>query len=103
MNGFIRKSSRKLLLLASISAAATGCQTIETCSTGNCGSGTCAAGGCSECGPDGCLFGGAFKDFKEGCKDFDPEQLHTDHCWPDQYNQRFGLTTTRMRKARKAN
>lgn len=92
MNGLIKKSGRKIFLLAAMGGAMTGCRSMENCSTGSCASGACATGkcdkgGCSECGPDGCLFGGAFNHFKNECKDFDPEQLHTDHCWPDQYNR----------------
>lgn len=84
MNGFIQRSSRKMLLLAAMGGAATGCRTTETCGT-SCGGNACgqSAEGCASCAGGNCLFGNVAAD----CKDFDPEQLHGDHCWPEQYDR----------------
>jgi hypothetical protein len=89
MNGFIRKTQHGMLLLAAVIPA--GCQSLPTIAGSPNGhevvvqehavhSGSCNNEGCSHCGN---LCGR----LKEKLRDFDYEQLHPDHCWPEQYTR----------------
>lgn len=89
MNGFIRCLSRGLVALASVSV---GCNSFEKysasdipCESGSCSTGACEAGcnGCEKCGGHGNFVG----KLKDKWKRFDKEQLHTDHCWPEQFSR----------------
>lgn len=89
MNGFIRKMQHGMLLLAA--AAPVGCQTLPTVSGTSTGSetvvheevvhtGKCSNQHCSRCGDLGARL-------KDKLRNFDYEQLHPDHCWPEQYTR----------------
>lgn len=89
MNGFIRKMQHGMLLLAA--ATPVGCQTLPTVAGTHSDAeavvqehavhtGKCTNEGCSRCGD----LGGRLK---EKLRDFDYEQLHPDHCWPEQYTR----------------
>ncbi|MGL4463576.1 MAG: hypothetical protein ACRDD1_12890 [Planctomycetia bacterium] len=45
--------------------------------------------GCSSCADQGCgsCRGGLFSRFKHDLSQYDWEQLHPDHCWPEQYSR----------------
>lgn len=87
MNGFIRCSRKGVLWLAAIAVSSAGCTVLDKCDTGSCAGGSCKGSekcgcngaGCDECGGHGKL--------KSKIKDFDWEQLHPDHCWPEQYSR----------------
>lgn len=78
MNGIIHWSRGGSLLLACILASA-GCHTVEKVSSHD---------GCAEgCGPGG---NSPIDALKTKMKDYDYEQLHPDHCWPEQYSREAG-------------
>ncbi|MFO0944726.1 MAG: hypothetical protein U1D30_02080 [Planctomycetota bacterium] len=85
MNGIIRSLGKSIVALATL---AVGCQTLEkyptddvSCERGQCGS-NCK--GCEQCGGEHKNF---VRKMKDKWKRFDKEQLHTDHCWPEQFSR----------------
>lgn len=77
MNGFMSRGGRLLGLAVALSA---GCHALETRQetevAGGCSTGTRSCGG---------LLDGWFAHHQD--KEFDWEKLHTDHCWPEQFNR----------------
>lgn len=93
MNGFIRQWSNGMLLLAAMASA--GCHTLDLVAPGttSCGTGACqdthAATGhdqyCDGCSSRSCKH--CWGSLGDKLRDFDWEQLHPDHCWPEQYSR----------------
>lgn len=54
----------------------------SACASGACESSDYASGGCPSCKKQGFM-----ENIKEKCRNFDKEQLHPDHCWPEQYTR----------------
>lgn len=92
MKGFIRRGGRAAIALVGV---AMGCGSFNRHATDEfaCPAGQCAPGGkqCGACDGKGCNECGGHGNFVHRLKDkwrrFDKEQLHTDHCWPEQYSR----------------
>jgi len=84
MNGFVH-CFRSGLMLCAVAAVA-GCHTLDhrAAQQAGCPSGACPTQGC---GRDGCSAGSFCSRCKEKLRNFDWEQLHPDHCWPEQYSR----------------
>ena len=85
MNGFIARSSRILLVLSALGAVSTNGWAQEACATAAEGESCPVSDGeyCSTCNKKH----GWWQNLKQRCREFDKEQLHPDHCWPEQYGR----------------
>lgn len=75
--------------LAVGAAGLAGCSIMDTFASKSCKPAKCAGGQCGaeQCKyPDACPSEG-YHQFCEQVKNFDTEQLHPDHCWPEQYSR----------------